>query len=179
MHQNGMGQQLCYAAVELVKAGGRIEHLARSGCRQGPCHHLLRVAIGQRSKRLGITLYVAHIQELRGHRARTHRRHRNASPLQFVSQAPGKTGDKGLRAAVHRHMGVGAERCNGADVDDPAARSHIGNGEVGHCRQSRDVQIRHGGLLGQFSLAHVPQIAAAGVVDEHRHLGLLRRQLIR
>ena len=174
-----MGHELGHRAVELVEGGGGIEHPPRSRCRQGPRHHLLGVAVGKGGKGLGIALDVAHVQELRGHGAGAHGGDGDALSLELKGQAPGEARDIGLGAAVHRHVGVGAEGGDGADVDDPAAGGHVGDGEMGHRRQGGDVQIRHGSLPGQISLAHIAQITAAGVVDEDRHPGLFRRQLFR
>lgn len=174
-----VGQDLRQHPVELVKALGRIEHPARPGGRQGPRHYLLRVAVGQRLKGFGVPGDLSHVQKLRGHGTGAHGGDGDLPAFQLLAEAPGKAGDIGLGAGIHRHPGIGAEGGDRADVDDPSPGGYVGNRHMGHRREGRDVQVRHPGLEGQLPLPQVPQIAAPGVVDEQAHLRLFRRQLLR
>lgn len=102
--------------------------------------------------------------------ARTHAHDADAPVPQFSADGPGKAENIALAGAVDGLIGHRLPGGVGAHIDYMAARLHIGQARMAHCRQRKAVELGAGKLGFQVLLFKGAEHAAARGIDEHGDL---------
>ena len=160
-------------AVKFVERAHRADAAPAQAGGKRLSGHFCRVLVRQCVEGAALAVLAARDgQEFRVHRAGAGGEHVDAAGAQLFAQRAGKALHIGLCGAVDGHARRRRKRRDRRDIEDQAARRHVGQAAARHGGQRTAVQVDHAGLVAGLAFGKIAEPAEARVVDEQRQRGL-------
>ena len=144
---------------------------------QAGFHHLRRFVQPVKIPHLSVLIGLEGMAEkLRLHPARIHGHDPDALPLQLPVHSPAVAEDEGLGGTVGGDVGHGLKGGQAVQLQNVAARGHVGHAQPGHHQQRLAVQVDHPAFVFQGNFVEGAEFAEARGVHQQANVRCFRFQ---